>query len=97
MTKFHVERLYGDLAQAGASRSEQRKAGAALRNALKHAVASDLIPKNPAALVPLPKKDAAAQVAVEPLEGNQPDRLLAAAVGDRLFALYVLALDSGMR
>jgi integrase len=71
---------------------------AALRNALKHAVAGDLIPKNPAALVPLPKREeAAASKAVAPLEGDQPDRLLAAASADRLYSQYVLALDSGMR
>jgi integrase len=96
LTKYHVEQLYADLEKAGVSRSEQQKAGKALRNALKHAVASDLIPKNPAALVPLPKT-AGSRRHIVPLEGNEPDRLLAAAAGDRLYAIYVLALDSGMR
>jgi integrase len=55
-----------------------------------------LIPKNVAALVPLPKR-AGSKRMVHPLEGTQPDRLLAAVASDRLYALYVLALDSGMR
>jgi hypothetical protein len=80
LTKYHVEQLYAEMAKAGVSRAEQRKAGAALRNALKHAVADDLIPKNPAALVPLPRREESApSKAVVPLEGDQPDHLLAAA------------------
>ena len=97
LTKYHVEQMYVEMEKAAVSRAEQRKAGAALRNALKHAVASDLIPKNPASLVPLPKKAVATKGTVEPLEGSQPGRLLAAASADRLYPIYVLALDSGMR
>jgi integrase len=96
LTRYHIEQMYADMEKAKMSRAEQQKAGKALRSALKHAVTSDLIPKNPARLVPLPKREGSKKE-VSPLEGTQPDRLLAAVAVDRLYALYVLALDSGMR
>jgi integrase len=96
LTKYHVETWYAELQKAGVSRSEQQKAGKALRNALKHAVASDLIGKNPAALVPLPKT-AGTRKEVAPLTAREAGLLLRAARRDRFRALYTLALDAGMR
>lgn len=96
LTKFHIENMYVELEKKGVSRSEQQKSGKALRAALNHAASSDLITKNPAKFVPLPKM-AGTKRHIDPLEGTQPDRLLGATAGDRLQALYVLALDSGMR
>ncbi|MHB1424798.1 MAG: tyrosine-type recombinase/integrase [Gemmataceae bacterium] len=96
LTKFNVEQMYAEMEKAGVSRAEQQKAGKVLRSALRHAVSSDLITKNPAQFVPLPRREVSKKE-VHPLEGTEPDRLLAALAGDRLYALYVLALDSGMR
>jgi integrase len=78
------------------SRSEQQKAGKALRNALKHAAGSDLIAKNPGALVPLPKTTGTRRE-IAPLTAREARLLLRAARGDRFAALFTLALDSGMR
>jgi integrase len=46
--------------------------------------------------VPLPRVEHSRAI-VMPVEGTEPDRLLAAAAGDRLYAVYVLAFDAGVR
>jgi integrase len=94
LTPLHVEQLYGDMAKAGASASEQAKVGTALRMALRQAVRLQLLAYNPAADVPRPK---AQKEEIRPLDLQQVTLFLEAAKSDRLYPLYVLALDSGMR
>jgi integrase len=53
-----------------------------------------LLPNNPAAKVPLPK---VAKREMKVYDGEQVVKFLKAASTDRLYAMYVLALDSGMR
>ena len=94
LTHVHVAQLFRDMAEAGSTPDAQRKAGTVLRQVLKHAVSLGLIHGNPALKVPLPR---VTREEIHPLAPAEVARLLAAAAGDRLFALFVLALDSGMR
>jgi integrase len=65
-----------------------------LRKALKQAVMDDLIPRNPTDTVKPPKIE---HKEISPLDGEQTKTLLEAASGDRLEALYMLAIHTGMR
>jgi integrase len=94
LTAYHISQLYNDMEKKGASASERRKVGTALRMALKHAVRLRLVSHNPAADVPKPR---APKQEMHVLVPEQIPVFLKAAESDRLYALYVLALDGGMR
>ncbi len=67
---------------------------AILHRALEQAVRWNLIPRNPADMVDAPrpgKRD------IHPLAEEEVERLLKMAAGGRLYALYVVALATGMR
>jgi integrase len=72
----------------------RKMAGVVLSNALRHAVRLKLIPHNPAADV---TKARPAEREMQFLTERQGRRLLEAARGHRLYALFTLALGSGMR
>jgi integrase len=77
----------------GKSGIARQKVGKTLRQALRHAVNVGLIPSSSAEKVPLPKgKKAEMQI----YDAEQVRHFLNAAKTDRLYAMYVLALDSGM-
>jgi integrase len=65
-----------------------------LHKALKAAVSDGLIPRNVTAGLKLPR---ITREEIDPLDPEQTRCLLEAAKGDRLEALYVLALNTGMR
>jgi integrase len=65
-----------------------------LHKALKAAVADGLIPRNAAAGLKLPR---IIREEINPLDPEEARHLLETASGDRLEALYVLALNTGMR
>ena len=67
---------------------------ATLYKALKQAVKWSLLPRNVADSVDPPK---APKREIKPLNEEQVERLLRAAEGDKLEALYVLAITTGMR
>jgi integrase len=67
---------------------------AVLHRALRHALRQELIPRNPASLVDAPSYRAAQ---MQPLTSAQIKKFLAASKGERLEALYVLAVLSGAR
>jgi integrase len=94
LTHVHVAELYRGMEADGATADAQKKAGTVLRQVLKHAVSLGLIHGNPALKVPLPR---VTREEIHPLGPAEVAHFLAAAAGDRLFALFVLALDSGMR
>ena len=71
-----------------------RKIVRTLRSALVAAVAADIVPKDPAAKVPLPTHS---RPPVRVLSRGDVHALLDAAGGDRLEALIAVAIDSGMR
>jgi integrase len=104
LTALHVEQLYAELERMGqaagggkekrVSAAMRQKVGKTLRQALRHAVNRGLIPNNAAEKVALsrsPKKE------MRVYDLGQVARFLEASEKDRLHALYVLALDSGMR
>ena len=95
LTALHVQRLYAELTANEVSAAMQRKAGGTLRTALQHAVHPlGLIRSNPASDVPRPRHEAEE---MHVLDAGQVQRFLAAAKGDRLAALYQLAIDSAAR
>ncbi len=94
LTALHIEQLYAGMERAGDSPQERQKAGKLLRTSLRHAVDVGLIPGNSALKVPLPRVPKPEMLVYD---AGQAARFLEAAGDDRLYALYVLALDSGMR
>jgi integrase len=94
LRRAHVEQFYADLLAAGVSPAQCRKIGTTLTIALNAAVDSKLIDYNPAAGVRKPK---AAKPEMHVLDLDQVAAFLKAAAKDRLHALYVTALDTGMR
>jgi integrase len=94
LSELHVERFLAEMIADGHSASCSRRCGRLLRTALKHAAKKRLIARNPALDVPLPR---AAKAEMTVYDAGQAAAFLKAARADRLFALYVLALDTGMR
>jgi integrase len=94
LTAFQIHGLYSCLELAGKSAETIRLVHAVLHRALKQAVRWRLIPFNMAADVDRPR---AAKADISPLSAEQVKHLLKAAQGDRLEALYVLAVTAGMR
>ena len=90
----HVKHLYATMEGAGVSRPTQRHVAATLTNALNNAVREDVIVSHPMKKVDRPKT---VKVEIVPLDPGQTRTFLRAAEGDRFEALYVLAIDSGMR
>src|ERR687898_2826625 len=90
----HLQGLYRDRLDSGLSGSTVQKIHYVLHKGLRQAVMWNLIPRNPAdsvkAPTPTPKE-------MHPLSAQEARRLLEAARGDRLEALYVLAVHTGMR
>jgi integrase len=89
-----VQTLYRDRLDSGLSPATVNKIHTVLHKALSQAVRWSLIPHNvtDAAKAPTPTPEE-----MRPLSPEEARRLLAAARGDRLEALYVLAVTTGMR
>jgi integrase len=89
-----VQAFYGRMAAEGVSDALRRKVGVTLGVALAEAVRLRLIFANPVRDVRKPKP---ARKEVTALTAEQAVAFLEAARPDRLFALYVVAIDSGAR
>ena len=89
-----LQSLYRERLDSGLSASTVQKIHHVLHKALTQAMRWDLIPRSPAdsvkAPTPTPKE-------MHPLSANEARLLLEAAQGDKLEALYVLAIHTGMR
>src|ERR671913_920933 len=89
-----LQSLYRERLDSGLSASTVQKIHHVLHKALTQAMRWDLIPRSPAdsvkAPTPTPKE-------MHPLSALEARQLLEAAQGDRLEALYVLAVHTGMR
>jgi integrase len=94
LSAMHLQRLYREKQDAGLSASTVQKAHHILHKALAQAVRWDLIARNPADAVKAPRP---ASGEMRPLSAEEVSMLLEAAQGDRLEALYVLAVTTGMR
>src|SRR5215213_9930561 len=94
LNALHLQGLYRERLDSGLSGSTVQKIHHVLHKALTQAMRWDLIPRNPAdsvkAPTPTPKE-------MHPLSALEARQLLEAARGDRLEALYVLAVHTGMR
>jgi len=94
LSAMHLQRLYRDKLDAGLSPSTIQKMHHVIHKSLSQAVRWDLIARNPADAVKAPRP---APEEMRPLSSEEAKRLLEATHGDRLEALYVLAVTTGMR
>jgi len=94
LAPVHVQALYVTQAKAGASLRNQELSGIVLGKALKTAVRLHLIATNPARDVDKPRPQ---KREMHVWDKGQVDVFLEHARSDRLYALYVLAVTSGMR
>jgi len=94
LTPSHLERLYADLLATGLSNSSVAQLHTTLKGALKDAVRKRILAINPCDAATAPRID---REEMQPLDEQQANAFLIAARGDRLEALFILALRTGMR
>ncbi|HUY32879.1 MAG TPA: site-specific integrase [Pirellulales bacterium] len=94
LTPQHVQGLYSALERDKASRYTRRLVHAVLHRAFKQAVKWGMVPRNVCDAVEAPRIE---RKEIQPLNGEQVATLFTAASGERLEALYVLAVSSGLR
>jgi integrase len=94
LTAQDLSRLYRTLLDHGLAPRSVQYVHAVLHRALGQALRWNLIARNPAELVDAPRPK---RKEIAPLTPDQAKALLDAARGDRLEALYVVALTSGLR
>jgi integrase len=96
LTPAHVRGLYREKLEAGSSARTIRYIHTTLHKALKQAVMDGLIPRNATEAVKPPQST---REEMRPLTPEQAKLLLQAAheTGNRLEALYVLAIHTGLR
>jgi integrase len=94
LTPVQVRWFYRERLDSGLAPATVHKLHVVLHKALKAVVADGLIPRNAAAGLKLPR---IIREEVDPLNPQEARRLLEAACGHRLEALYVLAINTGMR
>jgi integrase len=90
----HVQQFYAQKLSEGLSSTTVRHIHAVLHRALVHAVKLGLVPRNVTDAVEAPRMRHAE---IHPLSAVQARAFLAASRPERLHALYVLALATGMR
>lgn len=94
LTPAHLQRLYVQMLDAGRSPTSVRHLHALLHHALGDAAKWGIVPRN---IVPLVDPPRAPRHEMRALDEYQARVLLEAAADDRLEALYVLAVTTGMR
>ena len=94
LTAADLQSLYSTWRARGLSATSVRHLHAVLHTALAQAARWDYVSRNVADLVVKPRMSARE---MKPLTLEQATSLLQAAVGDRLEALYVLAVSTGLR
>jgi integrase len=94
LTPAHVQYLYREMQDRGLSARTVQYTHAVLHRALKQAKRWGMVNRNVAEYVERPqlKRDE-----IQPLDREQTRRLLQAAEGERLHALYVVAVTAGLR
>ena len=93
LTRSHVKSLYGQKLESLSPRTVQY-IHTTMHKALKDAMIDGLVLKNVAAHIRLPKPR---RKEINPLSPTQAKAFLTAAQGDRYEALYVLAINYGLR
>jgi integrase len=94
LTPVHVRGLYRKKVEAGLSARTVQYIHVTLHKALKQGVQDGLIPRNATEAVKAPQ---VRREEMRPLSAEQVKVLLEVASGDRLEALYVLAIHTGLR
>ncbi len=94
LTLAHVRGFYRERLDTGLAPATIHKMHTCLHKALAQAVADGLIPRNATDSLKLPRID---REEIDPLTAEEANRLVEASRGDRLEALYVLALHTGLR
>jgi len=94
LTPAHVRAFYRKKLDSGLSPRTVQYIHVTLHKALKQAVADGLIPRNVTEAVKAPQ---ALRKEIKPLNPTQIKALLWAARGDRLEALYIFAIHTGLR
>ena len=94
LTPAHVQGLYRHKLDSGLSPATVQKIHVVLHKALAQALKWNLIPRNGADAVKAPRP---AAEEMRPLSPDEARKLMEAAQGDKLEALYVLAMHTGMR
>jgi integrase len=96
LTPVHVRGFYGEKARSGLSAATVKKMHVVLQKALSQAVSDGLIPRNAADGVKLRRVSAPGDE-IKPLNSEESATFLEAARGERLEALYALAVHCGLR
>jgi integrase len=96
LTPAHVRSFYGEKSRSGLSAATVKKMHVVLHRALSQAVTDGLIPRNAAHGVRTPRVGDPGEE-IKPLNPEECAEFLRAARGERLEALYVLALHCGLR
>src|SRR5262249_44105171 len=94
LTAWDVSVLYDRLIKVGRSPDQCRRAGVRLRQLLAYGVRLHVAATNPALAVPLSRCE---RQEMRPLRPGEVPIFLRPARPNRLFALFVLALDTGAR
>jgi integrase len=94
LTTTDVRRMINRKADSGLAPATVKKLHVVLGSALQHAVRDDLVARNVARLVEVSVPQSAS---VKPLTVNEAKQLLRAATGDRLYALWAVAIGIGLR
>lgn len=89
-----IQRFYGELSRRGLSARTVRYAHSILSSALGHAELQGMIATNPCTRCSLPKKHKTEMKYLSPQEVKQ---FLEAAKDSRMYALFLLAVETGMR
>ena len=96
LTPAHVRGFYGEKARANLAAATVKKMHVVLRKALAQAVSDGIIPRNAADGVKPPRVSAPGEE-IRPLSSEECSAFLEASRGERLEALYVLAVHCGLR
>jgi len=96
LSPAHVRGFYGEKARTNLSAATVKKMHVVLRKALSQAVSDGLIPRNAADGVKPPRVSAPGEE-IKPLNSEECGAFLEASRGERLEALYVLAVHCGLR
>ena len=94
LTTTHVRGLYREKLDHGLSPTSVQRVHALLHKALKQAVHDGLVPRNITETVKAPRQS---RKEISTLTREQARHFLNAAKGDRLAALYLLAIHTGLR
>ena len=95
LTPLHVQGLYSAMERDGASSEKRRLAHVVLQLAIKRAVKWSLIPRNVCDAVEAPRLPMKSKFTT--LTKEQAGKLLTEATGDRMEAIFVTAVTTGMR